>query len=222
MSAQEKLAAMRRVMRWEGATGLLRRAATRLLSPVLRFTFVFFFAEDLTRRAPATPVFPEGVEAVVVEGAGIAAYRATLEQAFGRPARLLDERLARGHAVALALHAGQPISMLWLAFGEQRVDELGATLHLREGDVVSYDARTAPEWRGQGISPALSLVAEQHAITRSARRHITWRNAHNTQALRVAAKLQQRRVAVVARIWIVGWSVRWVVDRTPDAWLSFS
>ena len=72
-------------------------------------------------------------------------------------AKLLAQRLARGHRGLMALHQGQPAGFAW---GCAEIDpELDRVeLKLEPGDMLCVDVYTNPAFRGQGVHTALTIA----------------------------------------------------------------
>ena len=196
---------LREVLRDEGPGGLIIRAARKTRRAILQVERVAFYDTDLTQPFVGLRPLPVAVEFIVATPDDLLnRYEATLETDFGVEPRDVEQRLARSHIALLGLHQGVVISMLWLAFDAQRVSEIGRTMVLHPGEILTYNAVTVPAWRGCGVSPHLSLFALHFAMQHGARRHINWRRLGNAPAIRVAAKLGDRLLAVVTAVRLLG------------------
>lgn len=130
----------------------------------------------------------------------LTSYGEPLEANFRLPLKEVRKRLSKSHTVVLAVCGSAPIAMVWLAFEEQKVSEIGRMLVLRPHEVLTYNEFTLPAWRGRGVSPALNRFADDFAARRNAVRRITWRRVSNAPAIRVAEKLGHRRLAVATTV----------------------
>lgn len=193
-----------RAIREDGLFDVLGRLLRAALRPVWRREELIFFGND-TAPAPANLLDAwESFHFTVVGSGGIAPFRRQLVEQFGLSAAVIDQRIAEGKEVALALQGHQVVAMVWLAFESQSVEEIGMRLRLLPGEFLTYDAVTLRPWRGQGLSRALNLLSDAYALAQGYTRHLAWRSANNPAALRVAAKLGQQRIAVASSTWLFG------------------
>ena len=196
---------LQEVLRHEGSAGLIARVARRLKKGIVQFERVAFYDSDLTQSLVDLPPLADAVEFVAATPYDLLTrYRACLEADFGLGRLELSRRSACSHVALLGLHEGVVVAMLWLAFNEQSVSEIGRTMVLHEGEVLTYNEFTSPEWRGRGISPRLNQFAQEFALKRHATRRINWRSIGNTPAIRVANKLEDRLFATVATVRVFG------------------
>jgi GNAT superfamily N-acetyltransferase len=137
----------------------------------------------------------------------VASYLDELQLHFGLSAGQISERFEHGNKIIVALHAGQVVAMLWMAFDQQVISEVGSILVLGDDDFVTFHAVTLPAWRNIGLSTALNCAAYEHAVTLNRRVQWAWRSTGNRQALRVAAKLGQTPVCIITAVWFCGLGV---------------
>jgi GNAT superfamily N-acetyltransferase len=204
------------ILRWEGPRGLLLRALRRALHPLLRVHRVFFFETDLAAAPP--PPAPTGIPLELRVGARedlvrfaplLARLDISLESAL--------EQVAGGDLPLLALHQGALVGIQWLSIASSPwVDEAGVRLRLGPDEACNYQAATLPEWRGRGVGPALSRLANEVERARGMRRHISWIRADNRASLRLAAKVGRRRTKTVWCIWTLGMRRPLVIGATRE------
>jgi len=196
-----------RVWRKEGLAGVADRIVTRTIRPLFWIERVGFYDSDLRdddRGADARPPRLSVDVRPAMAHELIGRFRVTLHKDFGVTREDAAQRVARSHVAMIAVHDDKLIAMLWLAFNEQQVSEVGRTMQLRAGEFLTYNEATLPAWRGRGISPYLNRCAETYARHRAAERRITWRRLGNPSAVRVATKLHDRLIAVVTTVRLFG------------------
>jgi len=194
------------VCRDEGVVGLIARVVARTVRPLVWVERVGFYDSDLSTLgadAPPVPGLPVEVRPAT-RAELLGRHRDALEFEFGVAPADIEQRLARSHVAMIALHQGQLVAMVWLAFNAQQVSEVGRVMRLRAGEFLTYNEATLPEWRGRGISPHLNQCAGDYARRHGATRRITWRRLGNTAAVRVATKLHDRLFAVVTTVRLFG------------------
>jgi GNAT superfamily N-acetyltransferase len=194
------------VWREEGLPGLVDRIVARTVRPFFWIERVGFYDSDLSEQRgpdPRPPRLPIDVRPAMAHEL-LGRFRKTLEKDFGVTRDDAAKRVAKSHVAMIAVHDDEMVAMLWLAFNEQRVSEVGRTLQLGTGEFLTYNEATLPAWRGRGISPYLNRCAEAYARRRAAARRITWRRLGNSAAVRVATKLHDRLFAVVTTVRLFG------------------
>ena len=190
---------------WAGVQAShLVRGARSLLRQLFRVQRVVFFSAEVEAVPAPIASFGNSIEFVIAGPGGMAKYREQLVSKFGRSDKLLSQRLAAGNQPLLAISDGAVVAMVWIAFESQYVSEVGMNLRLKDDEFVTFDAATLPEWRGRGISTALNRLADSTCSQRAKTQHLAWRESGNAPAMRVAARLGQRKVAVATAIWILG------------------
>ncbi len=188
------------VLQREGMRGIARRLVERTVRPLIWVERIGFYDSDLPDLpAQAMRGFPAEVRPARPDEL-LQRFSRPLEDDFGVTPDDAAQRIAREHVTVIAVHEGQLIGMLWLAFNGQRVSEVGREMKLRPGEFLTYNESTLPAWRGRGVSPCMNRCAEGFARRHSAARRITWRRLGNTAAVRVAAKLHDRLFAVVTTV----------------------
>ena len=68
---------------------------------------------------------------------------------------LILQRFAAGRHCYAARVANQLVTYGWATFDEERIGELGLSIHLKTGEVYIWDCATVPAYRGQRLYPAL-------------------------------------------------------------------
>jgi GNAT superfamily N-acetyltransferase len=142
-----------------------------------------------------------------------------LQSRFGVSHSTTMLRYAHGCTVRLAHYNGQIVSMLWTAYHEQPVSEIGVVLTLGSDEYATFNARTLPAWRGHGLSTRLNDEVSQAAQALGRTRHLSWRRSDNKSALRVAQKLQQEPIGVASATYRSGarttLDLQWHTPRPP-------
>ena len=84
------------------------------------------------------------------------------------PKAEIRRRLESGNRAVIGLVGGQLAAIGWSAAGQFEIGELGLDLQLPDGDRYLWDFVTLPEWRGQGIYPALlqSFIVQESGVQR--------------------------------------------------------
>lgn len=193
-----------RSLRRDGLWATVCKAARVLTRPLLRREHLIFFANDVEASPHELPITLQGFSFVLAGASTIGSFRKELVERFRLEPAVIDQRIAAGKEVMLALHERQVVAMVWLAYETQTVDEIGMKLRLLPGEYLTFDAITLHPWRGQGLSRALNLLADDHMAQRGIVHHLAWRSASNSAALRVADKLGQRRIARATATWVLG------------------
>jgi GNAT superfamily N-acetyltransferase len=177
---------------------------------------VFFFEMDLA--APSPPPPPAGIPVEVRVGTREDLARfAPLLARLDIPLETALQQLADGDIPLLALHQGGLVGIQWLSFASSPwVDEAGVRLRLGPDEACNYQAATLPEWRGRGVSLALSRLANEVERARGMRRHISWIRADNRASLRLAAKAGRRRTKTVWCLWVLGMRRPLVIGATRE------
>lgn len=195
------LSRMREVLRSEGPGGFIMRALGKTVRPLVWFERVAFYEVDLTQPSVRLSGATGEVEFMVATPDDLLKlHSVTLAADFGMSPQTVELCLARSHVALLCLHAGVLVAIVWLAFNAQMVSEIGRSMQLGPGEVLSYNAVTHPACRGRGIGPQLSLFADEYARQHGASRRIIWRRLDNAPAVRVADKLGQRLFAVATAV----------------------
>jgi len=177
----------------------------RITHGLLRREQLIFFANDVVGGPLDIPAeLMQAFGFVLVDAVNVGMYRRQLAEDFLLPYRVVDRRIADGKQIMLALEGEKVVSMVWMAFETQPVDEIGLKLRLLDGEFLTFDAVTLRPWRGRGLSQALNRLADRHAHELGKVRHLAWRSAGNAAALRVAERLGQQRIAVATSTWLLG------------------
>jgi GNAT superfamily N-acetyltransferase len=196
---------VRETLRVEGPVGLIGRVLCRVARAFVCVEHVDFYDHNLSAAPVGTR--PSRIDLrcqVASRDDLLEIYRPALDADFGLDADELKRRIARSHLALLGIHQDAVVGIVWLAFNYQAVSEIGRTIVLRPGEVLTYNGFTLPKWRGCGISPALSQFASQVARHRGATRRINWRRVNNGPAVRVAVKLRDRFFARVTTVRVLG------------------
>lgn len=123
-------------------------------------------------------------------------------------------RLRDGHMCLVARHEGNIVHTCWVATGRARIEYLRRELSLPPDTAYVYEAFTAPEFRGQGISAARSLYLQEMLRRAGYRRAIAVIVPENRAAFRPPEKAGYRRAGVLRTLWFGPW--RWHFGRIAD------
>jgi hypothetical protein len=176
-------------------------------------TMRIFSNREATRSQPITCAKP--ITIFVATRQEILVYANEMQLLFNVRTITLLDRLERGNKVILALQGTLPIAMLWMAFNDQYISEVGSLLELRSDEFVTFNAVTLPPWRNMGLSTALNRAAYAHAVELNRPVQLAWRSTRNHQALRVASKLGQTPVGDMTAVWLCGYRI-WHRRRNYD------
>lgn len=70
-------------------------------------------------------------------------------------ARELQRRLEEGERAFFAMNRGRMVCAVWISHGTAWIDYLKRRIPLKAGEGYLYEAYTCPDFRGQGVGPAL-------------------------------------------------------------------
>ncbi len=189
------------MLRWEGVRGLLHRAVSRTLHPVVRVRRLLFMETDLTR--PGTQLAARvPLEMRVVTRADLEALAPGLT-ALGIDLPQAREQLGRGDVLTVGLSGPVLVHAGWISFSPPWIDEIGARLDLGPGEACGYGAVTHPNWRGRGIQPVGALFRDEVMRARGRTRQISWAWADNS-ANRRQTERGRRRTKTVWSVWVRG------------------
>jgi len=186
--------------RVEGPAIFFRHALQRYGSPFFNRLYVFEF--DLARTAslePLSQILPSGVTTRHFRGADDIE-RLSMLLAQVRPTYSAEQRLLRGDIATVALADEELVGYAWVTFRERWVSEIRATIAPQAGDVLGYDKRITPKWRGKGMQYALSVAMLQNLAEQGYRRLLSWVDALNTRSLKNQRRVGRRKVADIISI----------------------
>lgn len=138
-------------------------------------------------------------------------------------------RLAAGDKCFVARHGGSIVSALWAATGRAQCDYLSRGIPIGDDEAYMYDAFTAPQWRGQGLFPALTSEMHRYYRTAGKRRSICFTGPENIPAM--TANTGYRRIGIIGYVGIrsirhhfrrvdCGERAPWKDDRRTSGWDS--
>lgn len=186
---------MAEVRRGEGLSRLFARAAVVLRGAVYRTTVVVSL--DLSRPPPRHSTD------VPIE------LRLLLPEDLQAYARLRDEpagsmpgsgRLGRGDVCVAAWLDGEIVAIVWIAFENGRLDEVGREVRLAPDEVYLYDSYTAERVRERGVASARALWTAAYLREAGYRRAIGWISPQNRPAFGPARKAGYEIVGTVGFI----------------------
>jgi predicted amino acid-binding ACT domain protein len=140
---------------------------------------------------------PDGVTTRLFSGQGeIAALTEILAQGEVNPTSV-EQRIARGDLAILAMAGAELVGYSWATFKERWISEARATMVPHEGDVLMYDKRIMPRWRGKGLQFALSVAMQLPLSRLGYTRALVWVDSLNTRSLKNQRRLGRRKVAAI-------------------------
>jgi GNAT superfamily N-acetyltransferase len=201
-SAPRRLGGLRGVtelLRVEGPLTFLKHAMQTYASPfVSRF---YFFEYDLARAAQMeADVLPPGVTARIFRGIEELESLVAILAQTGMSRAEVTRRMALGDIVALAMAGDELVGYTWATSRERWVSEIKATVFPRADEIVQYDKRVMPKWRGQGLQYAISGIILPHLARMGYKRTLGWVDALNTRSLKNQRRLGKRKIAGVISI----------------------
>lgn len=111
-----------------------------------------------------------------------------------------EERLKVGHLCFIAEKNGDIVHFKWVAFNGVYVKELERSIRLSSDSAYIYDAYTVPEYRGIGISPAVSARIFGYLFQKGIKKTYHFIRHDNFPSLRVAEKTGLQNVGEVTLI----------------------
>ncbi len=178
LSANTLYRRIHRIARDEGVRGVARRIVGR-----------FYGRIYLLDRSLADPIAPSTVRIpIVIEMMREEDLLEYADYRRGHNAEAARQFLADGHCAFVARCQGKLVGSLWAAVKPVLVGEIMSMLLIEPGEVYLFDGFTLPEFRGQGIAPALSAFMLRHYASLGFRRAIRAAVPSNAAALRAHAK----------------------------------
>ncbi len=130
-----------------------------------------------------------------------------------RTRELFADRLTRGDCCLIARHQGRIVAGMWACRHQARITYLERELRLADGEVYTFDAFTAPEFRGQAIAPALSTELLRRFRDAGCQRALRATAPENQSALRAHAKAGFRPYARIGYLKLGPWRREFFRDR---------
>lgn len=179
-------------VKWAGAGALAAKVLLLALRPVARLGLGRRFQTDLAELGPVPP-YAGGITTQIHRGSERSRQvRVALGALETLAPETIDERLARGDVVAMALCEGAAVGYVWSTSAEIRIEALGASVAPGAREVIGYDAHVARDWRGKRVFAALDACALQEARRSGAERHIVFVDALNRPAVRALGRVRQQ------------------------------
>jgi GNAT superfamily N-acetyltransferase len=197
LSGMSEVAELWRV---EGPIIFLRHALQRY-GPAL-FNHLYVFEFDLARAAKLEPlgqILPPGVTTQLFRSADQIDPLTTLLAQAG-PTHSAEQRMLRGDVAILAMAGEKLVGYAWATFKERWISEIRATIVPRDDEVLQYDKRILPKWRGKGMQYALSVAILPYLADLGYRRTLNWVDAVNTRSLKNQRRLGKRKVADIISV----------------------
>ena len=192
------------LLRVEGPSIFLRHALQRYAPALYNHLYIFEF--DLTRAAgleSSAQNLPPGVTTQLFSHASQTdQVAAMLAQA--RITRSAEQRMLRGDVAIVAMAGDELVGYAWATFKERWISEIRATIIPANLDVLQYDKRIMPKWRGKGLQYALSVAVLPYLAELGYRRTLNWVDALNTRSLKNQRRLGKRKVADIISLPLLG------------------
>jgi hypothetical protein len=193
------------LLRFEGPVMFARHALQRYASRLV--TRLYVFELDLARAASfdaSTHPFPPGVTTRIFQGENdVGPLMALLAQARVPPENV-KQRMARGDLVFVAAAGDEPVCYSWTAFRETWIAEAAVTIVPRDDELIRYDDRVMPRWRGQGLQNAMGVAINPHLAKLGYKRSLAWVDALNIRVLKNQRRMGKRKVAEIIRVPALG------------------
>ena len=193
------------LLRFEGPLMFARHALQKYASRLVTRLYVFelVLARAASFDASAHP-FPPGVTYRFFQGENeIGPLIAILAQA-RVPSEDVEQRLARGDQVFVAAAGDELVCYSWTTFRETWIAEAAVTIVPRDDELIRYDDRVMPRWRGQGLQNAMGVTINPHLAKLGYRRSLAWTDALNIRVLKNQRRLGKRKVAEIIRVPALG------------------
>ena len=120
---------------------------------------------------------------------------------------LVRDRFEAGHWCFTARHMGRLVAAIWVASGSAWIHYLSRKVELAPHQLYSYDAFTAPQYRGQNLAPALLAEILRHFQATGYSTLLTAVRHENVASVRSFAKLGFRPYARMGYVKVGPW--RW-------------
>lgn len=192
LSGTSELAELLRV---EGPIIFFKHALQRYAPTLFNHLYVFEF--DLARAAElesSAQNLPHGVTTQLFRSASEMNRLAAILARAGST-RSAEQRMLRGDVAILAMAGDELVGYAWATFKERWISEIRATIVPAGDEVLQYDKRIMPKWRGKGMQYALSVAILPYLAKLGYRRTLNWVDAVNTRSLKNQRRLGKRKVA---------------------------
>jgi hypothetical protein len=184
------------MFRIEGPVIFIKHALQRYAPPL--FNRLYFFEFDLARAMePERPAgfLPGGVTTQIVSGKSEIA-RLTKILAQGEVvSAFVEQRMERGDVAIIAMADDELVGYSWATSKERWIAEIRASIVPRPGEVLMYDKRIMPRWRGKGLQYPLSVAKLLYLSELGYTRALVWVDALNTRSLKNQRRLGRRKIA---------------------------
>jgi hypothetical protein len=193
------------LLRIEGPVTFLTHALQRYGSRLVgrHYFFEFDLAGTVRLGWDATSL-PPGIRSHIFQGTDEVEYLARLAAQSGMREAAVEQRVAGGDLVAIALAGDELVGYSWATSRERWASEIGGTVLPREGEIVQYDERVMPKWRGKGLYYPISAAMLPDLLKLGYRRTLVWVDAFNTRSLKNQRRFGKRKIADVVSIPALG------------------
>src|SRR5262249_46314956 len=212
------------VLRAQGARRFLLLALKKLWGlcrSVLEIRRFFFFENDLTQPLPLLPArLPLTIRPL--RGEEVETFAAAF-RAQGLAPEIVHRWLAQGETCILALAGERLVNFAWIICSTAVwLGEIGVTLCLAPGECYGHNFVTVPEWRGQGINPAVGSFLLHYERSRGCSRNLFYVLADNRASLQSIAKLPSTRTKTLWSIRVRGRKRPFILGATQKGSPSFA
>jgi hypothetical protein len=175
-----------------------KHALQRYAAPLFNELYIFEF--DLARASEfesPTKLLLEGVTTRLFHGQSEITVLIEILAQGEVMAASVEQRMARGDMALLAMKGLELAGYSWATFKERWIAEARATIVPHEGEVLMYDKRIMPRWRGKGLQYALSVAMHLALAQLGYMRGLVWVDALNARSLKNQRRLGRRKVAAI-------------------------
>lgn len=117
----------------------------------------------------------------------------------------VEERMRRGDLVAVLLtDDGELAAYSWTMFTDAWIPEVGATLRLRDDEMVRYDTLVMPKWRGKDLHLRFNIAFYRYLQEQGYKRTLSWVYALNTRSLKTQFRQGKRKIATIVSSPLLG------------------
>ncbi|GEM_PF-2758833 len=199
----------------------LKLTAWKLLEPFFNVQYIFAFDLASAKMLDSSArQLPPGVRLRIVcnpAAAELPEICALLSEA-GMPRWVVQERLARGDVLGIAVADEELAAYTWATFSRARIAEARRSLRLLQDQAVQYDTLVMPWWRGKGLQYRLTAAVLQHLSAVGYRQTLAWVNSCNVRSLRNQLSQGKRKIATIWSSPILG--LAWVHPLTEEVRLA--
>lgn len=183
------------VLRTEGPLTFARHVIQKYGNALFAHLHFFEFPLAEAMSSASSQTLPDGVSLRACRGEDDLAWLVRVFAQAGWAPAIIKQRMRRGDAAIVATAGAELVGYSWATFKERWLSEIRATIVPRADEIVEYDTRIMPRWRGNGLQSSLYLGLLPYLSRFGHRRTLTGVSAFNTASLRCQKRLGKREVA---------------------------